>query len=300
MGIPDFQTLMKPVLRSSEKGERHISDVVTELDQEFGLSPEERAELLPSGKQTTFANRVHWAKSYLKKAGLVKATRRGYFVITAEGSAVLASNPEKLSIASLMRFSASQDPKSELNGLKINDNFVDANQGRTPDEILNAAYEEINAALADDLLAKLRDSAPAFFEDIIVRLLLKMGYGYDATAGRVIGQAGDDGVDGVINLDQLGVDQVYVQAKRYAAQNVIGSGAIRDFYGALGMKDVTKGIFVTTSSFSSDARRTAEKLGARIVLVDGHHLSKLMIAHEVGCRVKRSYQIAELDESFFE
>ena len=113
MGIPDFQTLMKPVLRSSEKGERHISDVVTELDQEFGLSPEERAELLPIGKQTTFANRVHWAKSYLKKAGLVKATRRGYFVITAEGSAVLASNPEKLSIASLMQFSASQDPKSE-------------------------------------------------------------------------------------------------------------------------------------------------------------------------------------------
>jgi restriction system protein len=300
LGIPDFQTLMKPVLRSSAKGERHISDVVTELDQEFGLSAEERAELLPSGKQTTFANRVHWAKSYLKKAGLVKATRRGYFVITAEGSAVLASNPEKLSIASLMRFSASQDPKSELTSLKIIDNFVDANQGRTPDEILNAAYEEINAALADDLLARLRESDPAFFEDIIVRLLLKMGYGYDATAGRVIGQAGDDGVDGVINLDQLGVDQVYVQAKRYAAQNTIGSGAMRDFYGALGMKDVTKGIFVTTSGFSEDARRTAEKLGARIVLVDGLQLSKLMIAHEVGCRIKRSYQIAELDESFFQ
>ena len=300
MAIPDFQTLMKPVLRSSAKGERHISDVVTELDHEFGLSPEERAELLPSGKQTTFANRVHWAKSYLKKAGLVKATRRGYFAITAEGSAVLASNPEKLSIASLMRFSASQDPNSELTTSKANETFVDTNQGRTPDEILNAAYEEINAALADDLLARLRESDPAFFEDIIVRLLLKMGYGYDATAGRVIGQAGDDGVDGVINLDQLGVDQVYVQAKRYAAQNTIGSGAMRDFYGALGMKDVTKGIFVTTSGFSEDARRTAEKLGARIVLVDGLQLSKLMIAHEVGCRFKRSYQIAELDESFFE
>jgi len=291
---------MKPVLRSSEKGERHVSDVVAELDQEFALTGEERTELLPSGKQTKFANRVHWAKSYLNKAGLVKNTRRGYFEITDEGVSVLADNPALLNKAYLMQFPAFETFKKGEISNKDADNVANISDGRTPDEILNAAYEEINAALADDLLAKLRESDPAFFEDIIVRLLVEMGYGYDATAGRVIGQAGDDGVDGVINLDQLGVGQVYVQAKRYAAQNVIGSGALRDFYGALGMKDVTKGIFVTTSSFSTDARRTAEKLGARIVLVDGIHLSKLMIAHEVGCRVKRSYQIAELDESFFE
>lgn len=300
MAIPDYQTLMKPVLRSSVKGERHVSDVVAELDQEFGLSAEERAELLPSGKQTTFANRVHWAKSYLKQAGLVKATRRGYFEITDVGRAVLNEDPDPLSAAYLKRFESFQEFQARGAVSQTGATDTAVNDGRTPDEVLNAAYEEINAALADDLLARLRESDPAFFEDIIVRLLLKMGYGYDATAGRVIGQAGDDGVDGVINLDQLGVDQVYVQAKRYAAQNTIGSGAMRDFYGALGMKDVTKGIFVTTSGFSEDARRTAEKLGARIVLVDGLHLSKLMIAHEVGCRVKRSYQIAELDESFFE
>ena len=291
---------MKPVLRSSAKGERHVSDVVAELDQEFGLSAEERAELLPSGKQTTFANRVHWAKSYLKQAGLVKATRRGYFEITDMGRAVLSEDPDPLNAAYLKRFESFQE--FQARGAVSQSDATDsaAHDGRTPDETLNAAYEEINAALADDLLARLRESDPAFFEDIIVRLLLKMGYGYDAGAGRVIGQAGDDGVDGVINLDQLGVDQVYMQAKRYAAQNTIGSGAMRDFYGALGMKDVTKGIFVTTSGFSEGARRTAEKLGARIVLVDGLQLSKLMIAHEVGCRVKRSYQIAELDESFFE
>lgn len=300
MAIPDYQTLMKPVLRSSAKGERHVSDVVAELDQEFGLSAEERAELLPSGKQTTFANRVHWAKSYLKQAGLVKATRRGYFEITDMGRAVLSEDPDPLNAAYLKRFESFQE--FQARGAVSQSDATDsaAHDGRTPDETLNAAYEEINAALADDLLARLRESDPAFFEDIIVRLLLKMGYGYDAGAGRVIGQAGDDGVDGVINLDQLGVDQVYMQAKRYAAQNTIGSGAMRDFYGALGMKDVTKGIFVTTSGFSEGARRTAEKLGARIVLVDGLQLSKLMIAHEVGCRVKRSYQIAELDESFFE
>tara|TARA_R110002020_G_scaffold400596_9_gene610852 strand:- start:3699 stop:4601 length:903 start_codon:yes stop_codon:yes gene_type:complete len=300
LAIPDYQTLMKPVLRSSTKGERHVSDVVAELDQEFGLSAEERAELLPSGKQTTFANRVHWAKSYLKQAGLVKATRRGYFEITDMGRAVLSEDPDPLNAAYLKQFESFQEFQARGAAGQTDTADTAVSDGRTPDEILNAAYEEINAALADDLLARLRESDPAFFEDIIVRLLLKMGYGYDATAGRVIGQAGDDGVDGVINLDQLGVDQVYVQAKRYAAQNTIGSGAMRDFYGALGMKDVTKGIFVTTSGFSEDARRTAEKLGARIVLVDGLQLSKLMIAHEVGCRVKRSYQIAELDESFFE
>jgi len=298
--VPDFQTLMKPVLRSSAKGERHISDVVAELDLEFGLTDEERAELVPRGKQTKFTNRVHWAKSYLKKAGLIRNTRRGYFEITTEGSAVLAKNPEIVNTAFLMQFSEFEAFKLGGTSNTSSENRPAEGDGRTPDEILYAAYEEINAALADDLLVKLRETDPAFFEDIIVRLLLKMGYGYDTTSGRVIGQAGDDGVDGVINLDQLGVDQVYVQAKRYGAQNVIGSGAMRDFYGALGMKDVTKGIFVTTSSFSQDARRTAEKLGARIVLVDGIQLAHLMIAHEVRCRVKRSYKIAELDESFFE
>jgi restriction system protein len=300
VGVPDYQTLMKPVLRASAKGERHISDVVKKLDAEFALTPEERATLLLSGKQTKFANRVHWARSYLKQAGLVKNTRRGYFEISQAGREVLTEDPEPLNAAYLRKFDLFEDFMARGASKEENGNSALSDDARTPDEILNAAYGEINAALADELLAKLRESDPAFFEDIIVRLLLKMGYGYDASAGRVIGQAGDDGVDGVINLDRLGVDQVYVQAKRYAANNVIGSGALRDFYGALDMKDVTKGIFVTTSSFSSSARQTAEKLGARIVLVDGAQLAHLMITHEVGCRIKQSYHIAEIDESFFE
>ena len=291
---------MKPVLRSSSKGERHLSDVIKELDLEFGLTEEERAELLPSGKQTKFANRVHWARSYLKQAGLVKNTRRGYFEVTEAGRQTLSDDPEPLNAAYLRKFDLFQEFMARGASKEDSDAIGVETDTRTPDEVLNAAYREINAALADDLLAKLRESDPAFFEDIIVRLLIKMGYGYDATAGRVIGQAGDDGVDGVINLDRLGVDQVYVQAKRYAQQNVIGGGALRDFYGALGMKDVTKDIFVTTSSFSASARQTAEKLGAQIVLVDGVQLAALMIALEVGCRIKQSYHIAELDESFFE
>ncbi|MEP2919392.1 restriction endonuclease [Sulfitobacter sp.] len=290
---------MKPVLRSAIAGERKISDVVEELDQLFSLTESERAELLPSGKQTRFANRVHWARSYLKQAGLLRNTRRGYFEITAKGAEVLTEDPDPLNAAYLTKFASFQDFQARGAETKSAAPLLTSQEG-TPDEVLNAAYNEIKSALAEELLSKLRESDPAFFEDIIVRLLIKMGYGYDATAGRVIGQSGDDGVDGVINLDQLGVDQVYVQAKRYAQQNVIGSGALRDFYGALGMKDVTKGIFVTTSTFSSSARQTAEKLGARIVLVDGAQLARLMINHEVGCRVKRTYTIAELDESFFE
>lgn len=290
---------MKPVLVSAKQKERSISDVVKELDHEFKLTDDEVNELLPSGKQTRFANRVHWARSYLKQAGLVRSTKRGYFELTQDGRDVLASNPKYIDKQFLEQFPAYLDFKNRSGNSQLDPVAVPTDQ-QTPDEILNSAYQEIKEALAEELLSKLRETTPAFFEDVIVRLLLKMGYGYDEQAGRVIGQSGDDGVDGVINLDRLGVDQVYVQAKRYALQNVIGSGALRDFYGALGMKDVTKGIFVTTSSFSSSARQTAEKLGARIVLVDGPTLAHLMIAYEVGCRIKRTYDIAEVDESFFE
>ncbi|MEO9629328.1 MAG: restriction endonuclease [Sulfitobacter sp.] len=299
MPIPDFQKLMKPVLVSAATGERAISDVVEELTEEFDLTPEERNEILPSGKQTRFANRVHWARSYLKQAGLLTNTKRGHFALTETGKKVLENVPEHIDKTFLSQFPEYLEFKSR-SGTVEKDDVSAAPSQQTPDEVLNAAFLEITSALAEDLLAKLREADPAFFEDVIVRLLLKMGYGYDTQAGRVIGQAGDDGVDGVINLDRLGVDQVYVQAKRYAAHNVIGSGALRDFYGALGMKDVTKGIFVTTSTFSPSAVQTAEKLGARIVLVDGPQLARLMIAHEVGCRVKRTYEIAEVDESFFE
>lgn len=299
MPIPDFQKLMKPVLVSAATGDRAISDVVEELTEEFDLTPEERNEILPSGKQTRFANRLHWARSYLKQAGLLTNTKRGHFALTETGKKVLENVPEHIDKAFLSQFPEYLEFKSR-SGTVDKDDVTAAPSQQTPDEVLNAAFSEITSALAEDLLAKLREADPAFFEDVIVRLLLKMGYGYDTQAGRVIGQAGDDGVDGVINLDRLGVDQVYVQAKRYAAHNVIGSGALRDFYGALGMKDVTKGIFVTTSTFSLSAVQTAEKLGARIVLVDGPQLARLMIAHEVGCRVKRTYEIAEVDESFFE
>lgn len=299
--IPDYQTLMRPVLELAARGETKVSDAVEALSVAFALSESERAELLPSGKQTKMANRVHWARTYLKQAGLLKSPKRGYFEITPAGRTALENASEEINTKFLQRFEEFQEfQKRSSPSAETSDQNQSSPTDTTPDEVLRSAHTKITAALADDLLDRLRESAPKFFEDVIIRLLLAMGYGYGSGSGEVIGMSGDDGVDGVINLDRLGVDQVYIQAKRYGPQNTIGSGAIRDFYGALGMKDVTKGIFVTTSTFYAAAKQTAEKLGARIVLVDGVQLANLMIAHQIGCRVTETFKIATLEESFFE
>lgn len=297
--IPDFQTIMRPVLETATNGEIHISDVVSLLEEKFNLDAEEKAELLQSGKQTRFANRVHWARSYLKQAGLVKNIRRGVFQITDEGKRALESG-EKINSAYLQRFENFQDFRSGTSKETPSPSQIDDLQMETPDELLRSGFEQINEALAGELLEKLRNGSPSFFEKAIVQLLLKMGYGYSDASGSVVGGAGDDGVDGVIDQDTLGVDQVYMQAKRYQSGNNIGSGAIRDFYGALGLKDVTKGIFVTTSAFTQSARVTADKLGVRIVLIDGVTLANLMIKHEIGCRVEEVFKISRLDDGFFE
>jgi len=297
--IPDFQTLMRPVLTAGSHGEVAISDVVESLEKEFDLSEEEVRKLLPSGKQTQFANRVHWARSYLKQAGLVHNPRRGYYEITDEGVTALASE-EEIDKTFLSRFESFQEFMERGGGNDGKAGERPTPQAATPDELLRGGFEQINQTLAADLLDRLRGAEPSFFEKTIVQLLLAMGYGATDTAGHVLGGSGDDGVDGVINQDPLGVDQVYIQAKRYKTGNNIGSGAIRDFYGALGLKDVTKGIFVTTSEFSPSAKDTASKLGARIVLIDGVKLAELMIKSEIGCRVEEVFKISRLDDGFFE
>lgn len=298
--VPDFEKLMRPVLECAKQGEAAIYDVVQKLADELGLSEDEKNELLPSGKQTRFANRVHWARSYLKQAGLVKNTKRGHYSITDAGLTALASS-KVIDKSYLEQFEAYQDFKNRTNKEEVGQSSLDnLEEDGTPDELLRKAYRQIISALAADLLERLRDSAPSFFERVIVDLLLTMGYGSTAQSGDVLGQSGDGGVDGVINQDPLGVDQVYVQAKRYAEENKVSSGAIRDFYGALGLKDVAKGIFVTTSSFSDSAIATAEKLGARIVLIDGIQLVQLIIQHNVGCKIDEIIKISSVDENYFE
>jgi restriction system protein len=304
--IPDYQALMRPVLECAASGETRIGDAVERVARKLGLTPDERAQLLPSGKQTMFSNRVHWAKTYLVKAGLVEATRRGYFRITDRGRTALADATATINNTYLDRFKEFQDFKAKVNA---SDGVVAlpapvaaaSLSTETPDEALRRAHGAITGALAAELLDRVRKATPAFFEKLIVELLLAMGYGGTSEeAGRALGQSGDDGVDGVIDQDPLGVDQIFVQAKRYGEGNNIGAGAIRDFYGALSFKKAHKGIFVTTSAFSSAAIDTARGLGSRIVLIDGLQLTKLMIRYNVGCRDEDVLHLKKVDEDFFE
>lgn len=301
--IPDYQALMRPTLELASKGEVRISGAVEKLADQFQLSPDERAEMLQSGKQTRFANRAHWAKSYLKQAGLVESTRRGYFKITNQGLAALADTSATINNAYLERFEAFRAFKSKVNevGAEATASAEALPTEATPDEMLRRAHAAITSALSVDLLDRIRGASPAFFERLIVGLLIAMGYGGTSEeAGRAIGKSGDDGVDGVIDQDPLGVDQIYVQAKKYAEGNNIGAGAIRDFFGALSLKKAHKGIFVTTSAFSPAAAQTARDLGTRIVLIDGAQLTKLMVRYNVGCRDEEILHLKKVDEDFFD
>lgn len=299
--IPDYQTLMEPVLRSAIDREVKTGDIIETLAEKFGLTPDERAEQIPSGGQALFYNRIHWAKTYLKQAGLVEYTRRGYFRTSDYGKSILQDSNIKINnrfLRTIPDFIAFQSKgKSEAQAPQVEPSLIDA----TPEEALRDAYDRINSTIANDLLDRLRAGTPAFFERAIVALLLAMGYGGSSEdAGRAIGQSGDDGVDGVIDQDPLGVDQIYIQAKRYAEGNSVGPSAIRDFFGSLSLKKAQKGIFVTTSNFSKSAIETAQQIGARIVLIDADQLGRLMVRHNVGCRDQEVLSIKRIDEDFFE
>jgi restriction system protein len=308
MAIPDFQSLMLPVLSvaaNAENREIRIGDVIDRLAEELHLTPEERAQLLPSGVQGLFANRVHWAKFNLSKAGLTENTRRGYFKITPRGQQVIDSKTARIDMNFLNQFEEyaqfRRGSAEETIEAQQPASVVVSTQTQTPDEIMRAAYRQIETSLAQELLDRVRGAPPDFFERLILKLLLNMGFGGSvADAARALGRSGDGGVDGVINQDALGLDRIYIQAKRYAVGNNIGSGAIRDFFGSLDRHKATKGLFVTASSFSPAAIETAQFLSKRIVLIDGEQLSKLMIRHNVGCRVEDTLQIKKIDEDFFE
>jgi restriction system protein len=304
--IPDYQSLMLPVLRYAAEGEQRVPDLADRIANDLGLSEEEREELLPSGRQRVLHNRVHWAKFYMSKAGLIDSPARGRFIASEAGKRFLASNPERLDTRTLMQipefveFYESSKQGSGGGGQDAADQGEAEGSSATPEEQIEQAYRSLNAALRVDLLDRIRENSPVFFEKLIVDLLVAMGYGGShKNAAEQLGRSGDGGVDGVINEDRLGLDRIYVQAKRYAEGNSIGRPEVQGFVGSLVGLGATKGVFVTTSGFSKGAVEYAYNLPQRVILIDGNRLADLMIEHGVGTRSQQTIQIQRLDEDFF-
>jgi restriction system protein len=303
--IPDYQTLMLPVLKLAATGEHRVADIVDRIADEFHLSPEDREALLPSGRQRVLHNRIHWAKFYITKAGLLASPGRGRFVATEAGRALVATNPPKIDVALLMQIPAFRDfykseGRLELLAPAASTPSNGAASEVTPEEQIEAAYQALHGALQAELLDRITQNSPAFFEQLIVDLLVAMGYGGShKNAAAQLGRTGDGGVDGVVNEDRLGLDRVYVQAKRYAEGNVVGRPDVQAFVGSLVGLGATKGVFVTTSTFSAQAREFVKHLTQRVILIDGQNLTALMIEHGVGVRTSRRINFKRLDEDFF-
>ena len=301
MAIPDFQSIMLPLLKYLEdKKEHHIREAIETLSQQFGLTPEERKELLPSGQQYVFDNRVAWARTYLKKAGLIETTRRGYLKITERGLQVLQENPKEINVRYLMKFPEFVEFRSLKREKEEPDKEKEAGivDLLTPEELIENAYQRLRQNLAAELIQRVKECPPSFFEKLVIDLLISMGYGGTRKdAGEAIGRSGDEGIDGIIKEDRLGLDVVYIQAKRW--ENPVTRPEIQKFAGALLGRKAKKGIFITTSGFTKDAREYAEKIESKIVLIDGETLAQLMIDHNIGVSPVASYTLKKIDNDYF-
>ena len=306
MAIPDYQALMLPVLRLAADGEQRVVDVLDRIADAFGLSADERNALLPSGRQRVLHNRIHWAKFYMTKAGLISSTERGRFTATKMGKDVLATHPSRIDVSVLMKqpefrefYKREGRGESGASEAFTSDTLIKP-ETTTPEEQIEAAFQSLQGTLRADLLERIAKNSPMFFEQLIIDLLVAMGYGGShKDAALQLGRSGDGGVDGVINEDRLGLDRVYVQAKRYASGNAVGRPDVQAFVGSLVGLGATKGVFVTTSTFSAQARDFVQHLSQRVILLDGANLADLMIEHGVGVRTSRSIDFRRLDEDFF-
>jgi restriction system protein len=299
MPIPDYQSIMLPLLTFlADQQEHSLREAMDSLARQFKLSEAERRELLPSGQQAIFDNRVGWARTYLKKALLLESARRGYFRITQRGLDVLKGNPPAINIRFLDQFDEFRQfraPKRERMSQKEE---TESGHEETPEEALESAYQNLRDTLANDLLQQIKSSPPNLFERIVVELLVRMGYGGSRQdAGRAIGQSGDEGIDGIIKEDRLGLDIIYIQAKRW--ENTVGRPEIQKFAGALQGQRAKKGIFITTSNFSKDAHEYASRIDSKIVLIDGEQLTQFMIDHDIGVARVSNYEVKRIDSDYF-
>jgi len=304
VAIPNYQMLMLPLLKLAADGEEHkFSQAVEKLADEFNLSAEERNELLPSGSQAVFNNRVGWARSYLKQAGLLASPKRGFFTITSKGIELLATNPEKIDISVLEQFPEFiefKNRKKEKNDTASQpEESAVQDSTQTPEDALASAYNQLRAALETEVINTVKDASPSFFERLVVDLLVKMGYGGSRQdAGRALGRSGDGGIDGIINEDRLGLDVIYIQAKRW--EGSVGRPEIQKFAGALQGQRARKGVFITTSFFTKEAIEYVSLIESKIILIDGEHLSRLMVEHNIGVSTVGHYEVKKLDSDYFD
>lgn len=306
MAVPDYQSLMLPLLRfaGEKKEETSTGEAVEALAKELNLTDEDLKAMLPSGTQFIFVNRAGWASTYMKKAGLLEATRRGYYRITPRGNELLNKKPKTINVKLLKQYPEFLEFQ-QLKGTRSGNKTVESKEApdistATPSEALEAAHENLRDELAEELLGKLKKTSPSFFERVVVELLVKMGYGGSrADAGKAIGKSGDGGIDGIIKEDKLGLDVIYIQAKRWD-NNPVGRPDVMQFAGALQAQRANKGIFLTTSRFTDDARGYVSQIGSKIVLIDGDQLTTLMIEHDVGVSTVSLYPVKKIDTDYFE
>jgi len=299
MPIPNYQSIMFPLLKfAGDKKEHSIREAIEHIANIFNLSEEERREVLPSGQQYIIDNRVGWARTYLKKAGLLESSKRSYFKITDLGLEVLQKNPKEINVRFLEQFPQFIEFRN-LRKEKGGEEREEENLTQTPQELLEYGYQRIKKNLASELLNFVKKSSPRFFEKLVVDLLIKMGYGGSLKdAGEAIGQSGDGGIDGIIKEDKLGLDIIYIQAKRW--ENVVGSKEVRNFVGSLVGRHANKGIFITTSGFTRDALDYVKTIPQKVILIDGETLANLMIENDVGVSKITSYDIKKIDSDYFE
>lgn len=306
MAVPDYQSLMLPLLRfvAAQSTDVHYQEAIKALAEELRLTEDDLKEMLPSGQQATFHNRLNWASTYMKKAGVLEAPRRGYLRITHRGRELLDANPPKINVKLLEQYPEFRQFQQTKGTRRRDDSATqieteDVSEA-TPSEALENAYWNLRKQLADDLLSRLKEVSPGFFERIVVELLVKMGYGGSmADAGKAVGRSGDGGIDGVIKEDRLGLDVVYVQAKRWDS-NTVGRPDVMQFAGALQGLRASKGIFITTSRFTDDARNYVSQIGSKIVLIDGDMLANFMIDYDVGVAMVSQYPVKKIDSDYFD
>lgn len=302
MAVPDYQSLMLPLLKYAGDGEEHkIRNAIEHLAEELRLSEEERRELLPSGQQAVFNNRIGWACTYLKKAGLLDSGRKGYFSITQRGLNVLKKNPASIDVNFLKQYKEfnvfyNKDKPTLIDKLEIPE--IERKKDLDPEEFLEIAYQELHKELVSEVLSIVKKCSASFFESLVVDILTKMGYGGSrADAGKAVGRSHDGGIDGIIKEDRLGLDVIYIQAKRW--EGTVPRPEIQKFAGALIGKKAKKGVFITTSTFSREAIEYANFTG-NIVLINGETLARLMIEYDVGVSKVKSYDVKKIDTDYFD